>query len=65
MPGREPVFGEGHDLGPADLWILDVPTQGTTTPYSLVGDIFAWLCLASTIALIGLGAKSRRSTTRH
>ncbi|GAA1964785.1 nitrilase-related carbon-nitrogen hydrolase [Amycolatopsis minnesotensis] len=48
-----------------DLWILDVPTRGTATTYRLVGDVFAWLCLAGTLALIGFGAIVRRPAPRR
>ncbi|MDF2896909.1 MAG: hypothetical protein K0Q46_3695 [Rhodococcus erythropolis] len=33
----------------------DLPTRGVATIYRQVGDIFAWLSLAATIGLIGLG----------
>lgn len=46
-----------------DSWILDVPTRGTTTAYRLFGDIFAWLCLAGTIVLIGYTILARRTDT--
>lgn len=29
-----------------------VPTEGVRTPYSLVGDLFAWLCIAATLAFV-------------
>ncbi|MFJ4659022.1 nitrilase-related carbon-nitrogen hydrolase [Nocardia sp. NPDC088792] len=45
------------DHGP---WIVDVPTHGTTTLYRLTGDIFAWLCLAGTLALTAIGIIPRR-----
>ncbi|WP_215546268.1 hypothetical protein [Amycolatopsis sp. CA-230715] len=47
-----------------DSWILDVPARGTTTAYRLFGDVFAWLCLAGTIVLIGQTALARRAATR-
>ncbi|MGI6871859.1 nitrilase-related carbon-nitrogen hydrolase [Amycolatopsis sp. 3B14] len=36
-----------------DLWLVDVPVHGVTTPYRVIGDAFAWLCLAGTVVLIG------------
>ncbi|MCP4751556.1 MAG: nitrilase [Proteobacteria bacterium] len=41
------------------IMMADVPTQGVATLYSIIGDLFAWLCLAGT--LIGIVA-SRIST---
>ncbi|KDN16430.1 hypothetical protein DV20_41205 [Amycolatopsis rifamycinica] len=37
-----------------DLWLVDVPVHGVTTPYRVIGDAVAWLCLAGTVVLIGL-----------
>jgi apolipoprotein N-acyltransferase len=35
------------------LMIADVPSQGVTTIYSRIGDLFAWLCLAGFVAVAG------------
>ncbi|MEV6560614.1 nitrilase-related carbon-nitrogen hydrolase [Nocardia sp. NPDC051756] len=43
-----------------DPWIVDVPIHGTTTLYRLVGDIFAWLCLAGTFVVAAIGVRTRR-----
>jgi apolipoprotein N-acyltransferase len=39
---------------------VDVPTKGTTTPYRLTGDVFAWLCAALTLAAVGLAVRRPR-----
>lgn len=44
-----------------DLWLVDVPTHGVTTVYRVIGDVFAWLCVAGVIILIGLGVVRRRT----
>jgi apolipoprotein N-acyltransferase len=36
------------------VMIADLPTQGITTVYSRIGDLFAWLCVLGFLALIGL-----------
>jgi len=43
------------------VMIADVPTQGTTTLYALIGDLFAWLCLAGSVAVIGRAVARRRA----
>jgi apolipoprotein N-acyltransferase len=43
------------------IMLAEVPTKGVVTLYSLTGDIFAWLCLLATMALIGLGIRPRRT----
>ena len=43
------------------LMIADAPTQGTTTLYALIGDLFAWLCLAGSVAVIGRAVARRRA----
>ncbi|MEU8797107.1 nitrilase-related carbon-nitrogen hydrolase [Spirillospora sp. NPDC048819] len=53
--------------GANDPWIVDVPTSGTTTPYRVIGDVFAWLCAAATLVAIGFAVRrprTRRLTTR-
>ena len=35
------------------VMISQVPTKGVTTIYSRVGDIFAWLCIAAFVLMIG------------
>ncbi|MFC9435239.1 hypothetical protein [Nocardia sp. NPDC057030] len=47
-----------------DPWIVDVPIHGTTTLYRLTGDLFAWLCLGGTIALIAAGIGLRPKAFR-
>lgn len=57
-----------QDTTPGDNlpWIVDVPTRGTSTPYRVVGDVFAWACVALTLGAIVLGAARpvRRSVNR-
>jgi len=33
------------------VMISDVPVKGVTTMYSQIGDIFAWLCVASLVII--------------
>ncbi|WP_021595878.1 carbon-nitrogen hydrolase family protein [Actinomadura welshii] len=51
-----------QDTTPGDNapWIVDVPTRGATTPYRLIGDVFAWLCAAATLAAIGFAVRRPR-----
>ena len=49
--------------GQDDPWIVDVPTQGTDTLYRIVGDVFAWLCIGGSLALLGLVAVRIRRRT--
>ncbi|MEV0379460.1 nitrilase-related carbon-nitrogen hydrolase [Nonomuraea sp. NPDC050643] len=58
---------QGHVLSQQDTttgdnppWIVDVPVAGGATPYSVIGDVFAWLCAALTVAAIGLGVRRRK-----
>jgi apolipoprotein N-acyltransferase len=46
-----------HDYASADVHVVfsDVPVRGGPTAYRSVGDLFAWLCLAGTVVLTGLG----------
>jgi apolipoprotein N-acyltransferase len=55
-----------QDTTTADQHIMlaDVPTHGVTTVYNLIGDTFAWLCLAGTLALIAVGLSHRRAPSR-
>ncbi|QBD76303.1 hypothetical protein EPA93_09905 [Ktedonosporobacter rubrisoli] len=61
---------QGHVLGATDYFTTDqqtmlafVPTKGVLTLYALVGDLFAWLCIAGLLLLggyVSLGAWQRR-----
>jgi apolipoprotein N-acyltransferase len=63
---------QGHVLSQQDTtdpaqtapWIVDVPVKGTTTIYRVIGDAFAWLCVALTVAAIGLRLAPRRIRER-
>ncbi|PRY38694.1 nitrilase-related carbon-nitrogen hydrolase [Umezawaea tangerina] len=50
-----------HDYAGSDVHVVhsDVPTHGVTTVYRVVGDLFAWLCVAG--AVVTTGARLRRS----
>jgi apolipoprotein N-acyltransferase len=54
------VLSTQNTLVDQDLWLVDVPVRGVTTPYRVIGDAFAWLCLAGTVVLIGFGVFRRR-----
>jgi apolipoprotein N-acyltransferase len=56
------VDEEGRQLSATDYFTTDqqtmiayVPVKGTWTLYSLVGDLFAWLCIAGGLVLAGIG----------
>ncbi|HYQ69884.1 nitrilase-related carbon-nitrogen hydrolase [Actinophytocola sp.] len=51
--------------GDGPPWIVDVPTGGVTTPYRVLGDVFAWLCTGLTLAVIGLAVRRSRRTGWH
>ena len=38
---------------PGDVMVAQVPTQGTRTIYSVIGDLFAWLCVAGFMVIVG------------
>ena len=40
--------------------VSDVPIRGSATPYRMIGDVFAWLCVAGTVVLIGLAIRRGR-----
>lgn len=42
--------------GKRNIMYADLPTQGIRTLYSITGDLFAWCCLAVTLALCVLAA---------
>jgi apolipoprotein N-acyltransferase len=52
-----------HDYAGTDQHVVysDVPTDGGWTLYRVIGDAFAWLCLAGTVVAIGLTVRDRRS----
>jgi apolipoprotein N-acyltransferase len=41
--------GENHTM------MVDLPIKGVSTLYNRVGDVFAWLCIAATLALSIIG----------
>jgi apolipoprotein N-acyltransferase len=42
------------------VMIADLPTQGITTVYSRIGDVFAWLCVFGSLGFIVLAVKNRK-----
>ncbi|MFC5182602.1 nitrilase-related carbon-nitrogen hydrolase [Actinomadura harenae] len=70
--GASGVFDrQGRTLASADTFaagaettVAYVPTRGGTTVYDVVGDTFAWLCVAGVVALAAFGAvRPRRRET--
>jgi apolipoprotein N-acyltransferase len=62
---------QGHVLAASDYFttgqqtmVAYVPTQGERTIYAIVGDVFAWLCVAALAVLIGATRFIRRSARR-
>ncbi|WP_332770812.1 nitrilase-related carbon-nitrogen hydrolase [Phenylobacterium sp.] len=54
------VLGQQNTLdGKRNVMYVDLPTQGVRTLYNLTGDLFAWICLAATVALCFLAASGR------
>ncbi|MEV5410072.1 nitrilase-related carbon-nitrogen hydrolase [Thermopolyspora sp. NPDC052614] len=49
-----------HQRGDRHVVFADVPVGGSATPYRVVGDVFAWLCLAGVAALIGVAVRAGR-----
>ena len=49
-----------HYLTTDRVLVAQVPTRGTRTVYALLGDWFAWACLAGLAGVVTLGIKSRR-----
>jgi apolipoprotein N-acyltransferase len=54
---------QGHVLAATDYFTTDqqtmiayVPVKGTWTIYSVVGDLFSWLCIAGLLLLAGMVA---------
>ncbi|TDQ52304.1 apolipoprotein N-acyltransferase [Actinorugispora endophytica] len=61
------VDHQGRPLATTDYFTTDqqtmvafVPTRGVTTVYSVVGDLFAWLCVVTVVLLAALCALPRR-----
>ncbi len=51
---KETLSGGRH------VMIVDLPTRGVPTVYRRAGDLFAWMCVASLLALTVLGVLHRR-----
>ncbi len=55
-----PLASMDHYVTTDRVLVAQVPTRGTRTVYALLGDWFAWVCLAGLAGGVVLGAKSRR-----
>ena len=42
------------------IMIANLPTQGVSTVYSCIGDLFAWLCVVGFLGLMILAVKNRK-----
>jgi apolipoprotein N-acyltransferase len=45
------------------ILVADLPAKGVTTIYSLIGDLFAWLCVLGTLAAAGWAILRRKQLT--
>lgn len=59
---------QGRELAALDdftteevVMIADVPTEGVTTIYSRIGDLFAWLCVVGFVAVVGWAVVRRKA----
>jgi len=43
------------------VMISEVPTLGVTTIYSIVGDLFAWICVLALVFIIWFAARPARA----
>ena len=51
------VLGVADHFAPGDSTLVaQVPIGHVSTPYARVGDVFAWLCLAGLVSVLGIGA---------
>lgn len=49
------VLAEMNDFTTEErIMVADVPTKGTKTVYSVIGDLFAWICILAFLIIIGL-----------
>jgi apolipoprotein N-acyltransferase len=46
------------------ILVADVPVQGVTTLYSVIGDLAAWLCVLGTLLAAGWAVRNRRRHMR-
>jgi len=42
-----------HFASEQRVMVAQVPTRGVRTIYSMIGDLFAWLCLAGFLLIAG------------
>jgi apolipoprotein N-acyltransferase len=47
------------------ILVADVPAKGVTTIYSLIGDLFAWLCVLGTLVAAGWAILGRKHLTNQ
>jgi apolipoprotein N-acyltransferase len=58
---------QGHVLATSDyftsgggIMVAHIPTKGVNTIYTMIGDLFSWLCVAGFIILTGAAFWKRR-----
>ncbi len=57
------VLGYLDNASSADrLMVVDVPVRGVRTVYSIIGDLYAWLCVAAVLFLVAAALRRKRST---
>jgi apolipoprotein N-acyltransferase len=50
--------------GRQHMMMADLPTRGTRTLYNVIGDVFAWLCVAAVVCLGALAIRGRATPAR-
>lgn len=50
---------------PLETMYAHVPTEGSETLYSRIGDLFAWLCCAAFLGFLFVGVKNPRGASIH
>jgi apolipoprotein N-acyltransferase len=57
------VLAHEDDLGSASRsMVVEVPVTSTRTPYSVWGDLFAWLAVAAILVILVVTVVRRRAT---
>jgi len=51
----QPLAVKNYFTTYASVMISHVPVKGVTTIYSIIGDLFAWLCMTGLLILVGWG----------
>ncbi|MCS7479476.1 nitrilase-related carbon-nitrogen hydrolase [Umezawaea endophytica] len=52
-----------HDYAGSETHVVhsDVPTERATTAYAVLGDLFAWLCVAAVVVMTAIGVRRPRT----